>query len=470
METILIEVPAHYKGFVEAVRATAAELVEMEKETRGGRAVDAIKLEERTAEAAARVERAMLAELLGRLDVNEPHVLIEGRRYARVGRYRMTYYTMPGPIELERSIYRAVGDRNGATVDPIALRAGMVGGAWLPATARAIAQRLALGTSREAEAITGLEKRIPYSRTSFEEVAHLVGEAVVTRRESIEQVLIEAMPIPEGTASLGIALDRASMAFEEPRKRPPGRPRKDAPKRPISRVYHMAWSGTLTFHDREGTVIHTIHYGREPSEGAALCESLVSDALGIRLRRPDLPITVLGDGAHELWNLFERELAEEADVTYTVDYWHLVQKLSAAASALTSNEADRDELMGRWRFDLLNRDCASTRILYELLSHVSHLASGEVDKAIHEATTYLTNHAARTAYASNRRRGLPIGSGPVEANAKSIYFVRMKRPGARWKVRTADHILQLRGHLLSERFAPAVNMALPKPQVVRKAS
>jgi hypothetical protein len=470
VETILIEVPARHKCFAEAVQAASAELVAMEKEIRGGRTVDAAKMEERSADAAASVERAMLGELLGRLDVDEPQVVIEGRRYARVGRYKMTYYSMPGPIEVERSIYRPLGERNAATVDPIALRAGLIGEGWLPATARAIAQRLAIGTSREAESISALERRIPYSRTSIEEVGHLVGEAVVTRRESIEQALIETMPIPEGTASLGISLDRASMAFEEPRKRPPGRPRKDAPKRPISRVYHMAWSGTLTFHDHEGTVIHTIHYGREPSEGATLCESLVSDALAIRLRRPELPITVLGDGAHELWHLFEHELAAVTDVTYTVDYWHLVQKLSAAASAMTVNEAEREELMGRWRFDLLNRDCAATRILYELLGHATHPASGEVDTAVHEATTYLTNHAARTSYASNRRRGLPIGSGPVEANAKSIYFIRMKRPGARWKVRTADHILQLRGHLLSQRLVPAVNMALPKPQVVRKAA
>ena len=73
-------------------------------------------------------------------------------------------------------------------------------------------------------------------------------------------------------------------------------------------------------------------------------------------------------------------------------------------------------------------------------------------------------------YADNRRRGLPIGSGPVEANAKSIYFVRMKRPGARWKPTTADHILQLRAHLLSNRFVATAAIALPRPQVVRRAA
>lgn len=56
-------------------------------------------------------------------------------------------------------------------------------------------------------------------------------------------------------------------------------------------------------------------------------------------------------------------------MTYTVDFWHLLQKLSAAAAAMTANDAERDELAGRWRLDLLNRDRAATRILYELLSH-----------------------------------------------------------------------------------------------------
>jgi hypothetical protein len=73
-------------------------------------------------------------------------------------------------------------------------------------------------------------------------------------------------------------------------------------------------------------------------------------------------------------------------------------------------------------------------------------------------------------YADNRRRGLPIGSGPVEANAKSIHIVRMKRPRARWKPQTADHILQLRAHLLSNRLVAALALALPKPQVVRRAA
>ena len=465
METIVVEVPARFKRLVQALRALVDTTTKLETQTRHGRAVDMADIEGVLAAAAADAERAMLGELLSLLDVDAPRVMIGGRKHARAGRYPMTYYGMAGPVVVDRSIYRALGDRNGPTVDPIALRAGLIEGAWLPATACAIAQRIAIGTSREAEAISRLEHRLPYSRTSFEEVGHAVGQRVVEQRAEIEQELIEAMPIPVGTASLAIAIDRAAMAFEEPRPRPVGRPRKGAPKRPIARVFHMAWSATLTFHDATGEVLDTIHYAREPTHGAMIAESVVSDALAIRARAPGLPITVLCDGAHELWNLLEPLLEGVPDVTFTVDFWHLAQKLAAAANVIAS--AGAQGLVDRWRAALLNRRNARAGILREL--HESGADDVEIGKSrpVHEAITYLTNHARRMDYAANRARGLPIGSGPVEANAKSIYTVRMTRPGARWKPNTADHVLQLRAHHLGDRFVQAVSKALPPRQLVR---
>ena len=362
MTTIVVELPAHHKGLADAVRAASAELLRAEERSALGRSLDLVPIEEVAADAAARLEREMLAGVLRRLDVDADRVVIGGRPHVRVGRYPMTYYGMPGAVVVERSLFRPVGERNSDTVDPIVIRGGLVGGAWLPAAARAMASRIAIGTSREAEQTSVLEKRLPYSRTSFEDVAHLVGEAVVKKREEIEEALIEKTAIPAGTASVGIGLDRSAMAFEEPRKRPRGRPRKGAPKRPIKRVFHMAWSGTVTFHDAEGAVLDTIHYGRRPDLGDMLAESLVSDVLAIRAKRPKLPIVVLCDGAHELWNMLEEHLVDVNDVTFTVDFWHLVQKLSAAASII----GGADALLSRWKIDLLNRAQAAEEILDEL--------------------------------------------------------------------------------------------------------
>jgi len=50
-----------------------------------------------------------------------------------------------------RTVYRKT-KRNGDTLDPVSVRAGVVADGWLPHTARAMAHLVAQGTSREAEA------------------------------------------------------------------------------------------------------------------------------------------------------------------------------------------------------------------------------------------------------------------------------------------------------------------------------
>lgn len=465
MDTIVVELPAEHKDLADLVVAASQRLRSVGERAGRGRSLDIKQMEKEIAELAGQMERAMVAHTLRSLDVDAERVVIEGRPYVRVGRHPMTYYCMAGEVVVERSIFRPLGERNGKTVDPIALRAGLIEGRWMPATAQAMAHRLSVGTSREAEASSKLEHRLPYSRTSFETVGHAVGKALVQHRAEVEQALIERYEVPAGTKSIGVALDRGAMAFEEPRKRPPGRPRKDAPKRPIQRVFHMAWSGTVTMHDANGNVLDTIHYGREPSAGAELVQTLLDDVRAIREAHPELPIVLLADGAHELWNLLEPHFADLPDVTSTVDFWHLGGKLAAAAKLVWGQESV--QVLAHWKRSLLRTTHAVAQILDDL--HASGMEDARLGetKPVHEAITYLTNHQHRMRYAANRRRGLPIGSGPVEANAKSLYTIRMKRPGARWKPETADHVLQLRAHALSNRFEAAVEMIEPRRRVVR---
>jgi len=309
-------------------------------------------------EAAARIERAGHLAVLKSLDVDRPSVVIGGARFAKVGRCEATYYTLAGPVVVERSLYREVGRRNAKVVDPVSLRAGVVEHGWLPRTASAMAHQVQQATSREAEESARQLGRLPYSRSSFERVAHAMGALYVPAHGDIEDALIEQYEIPAAARSVSVSLDRVSVPMEEPLPRPVGRPKKGAPKRPVARNFRMAYCATVTLHD--------------------------------------------GDG--------------------------------------DAQQSGRD-----------------------------HVQVGE-SRPVHDAITYIENNGKRMDYAAARRRGLPVGSGNVEATCKSLVEVRMKRPGARWKEKSGEHIIPLRAVALSDRWDAAIDLTMkPLRKAVRLA-
>ena len=105
---------------------------------------------------------------------------------------------------------------------------------------------------------------MPYSRASFEKVAHLVGALAVADHQDIEDALIDAYEVPGEARSISVSLDRVSVPTEEPRRRPVGRPRKNAARKPVERNFRMAYVGTVTLHDEQGEGLHTIRYGCMP--------------------------------------------------------------------------------------------------------------------------------------------------------------------------------------------------------------
>src|SRR5271166_5602747 len=310
MPQMVIEVPDQ---FVEVGKAMAEHLAMLQRTVDrlgGGKAVDYAAVEAAIAEGASRTELAAHGAILKMLDMDVPAVVIGGARYTRVGRCEGAYHTMIGSVSVERSLYRQSGERGGQpggrVVDAVSLRAGAVGDGWLPGTARAMSYAVQQGTSREAQATAREFQRLPYARASFERVAHLVGALAVAEHQDIEDAMIDAVEVPAEARSISVSLDRVSVPMEEPRRRPAGRPKKGAPKKPVERNYRMAYCGTVTLHDENGVGRHTIRYGCMP-EGdlTGLRDRLVADAATLRSKRPDLKLELLCDGAPEMWNLLE---------------------------------------------------------------------------------------------------------------------------------------------------------------------
>ena len=468
MAKIVVEFPEKLKNLAAAVADLVGVVEAQDGSAKCGRAVDYADVESKVGDATARIERESHAVILATLDVDRPSVLFEGKRCARAGRAPGSYKTLAGEVLVERTLYRAPDGRG--TFDAIAVRAGAVGDGWLPRTARAMAFEVQKATSREAEKSAQQTGRLPYSRSSFEAVAHEVGEVFVACHQDVEDALIDAYEVPAGARSVSASLDRVSVPMEEPRARPAGRPRADAPKRPLSREFRMAYCGTVTLHDREGRALHTIRYGTMPKGDAeALCEGMAADVVTLLQQKP-LEVMLLCDGAPEMWNLLEKQLKVPllARAPHRlVDMHHLVEKLGKAAKIVADDGSAQTE---RWKLRLLNDSGAAAQILAELVaSGKEHVRSGD-EEPVHDAITNLTNHAERLDYASARARGLPIGSGNVEATCKSLFEVRFKRSGSRWKEQTGEHVVHLRALALSDRWDDGVELALaPLRRAVRPA-
>jgi len=469
---MVIEVPEEFKDVGVAMVECLAVIKKAKDRTPGGKALDYTTVEDTVAEASARIERAGHRVVLQSLDVDRPAVIIGGARHTQVGRCEATYYTLAGPVVVPRSLYRKDGERNGKVVDAISLRAGVVGDGWLPRTARAMAHGVQQGTSREAEASARQVARLPYSRSSFERVAHAVGAVYVPVRADVEDALVEEYEVPAAARSISVSLDRVNVPIEEPLQRPVGRPKKGAPKKPCARNFRQAYCGTVTLHDQDGEALYTIRYGRMPKcDPEELCASMAGDVWTLLKKRPGLKVELMCDGAPEMWNLLGAAINEEKlgiEVRQLVDIWHTVEKVGKAAKVIHGESSSA--AVQRWKMHLLNRSSAASEILAEIAaSDKEHVKVGD-ETPVHDAITYLTNHNERMDYAAARKLGLPVGSGNMDATCKSLFEVRFKRCGSRWKNETGEHIVQLRALALSDRWDRAMELTLqPLRRAVRVA-
>lgn len=425
--------------------------------------------------ASAEMETTLLRTILQALDRTEPRLWIEGRPHRPVGRYEATYYTLRGPVVVPRTLYRPLDDRSARSVDPLALRGAMVAKTWLPAAAEALGFLVQQQPARDAAAAAAQLGALPYHATSFEHVSDALGQDYATYRESIEQTLVREMPLPDEATGVVVSLDRVATPFEEARTRRPGRPRKNAPRRSVQRAWRMSYCATVSLHDASGKALHTLRYGGMPSEDVALLiEGLRDDVNALLERRPGLRISLLCDGAAEMWNVLGKEFNEaelKRPVECLVDLWHLLEKVGKALRERYDGQRASAELH-RWKMRLLNHGETWRKLLAEVASWGLDRGAGQ-KCVVHDAVTFLTNQgeAGRLDYARARQQGRPVGSGVVEATCKSLFNVRLKRGGARWREERAGRLIRLRALALSGRWAPAMGLLRGKVAVeVRRAA
>ena len=148
--------------------------------------------------------------------------------------------------------------------------------------------------------------------------------------------------------------------------------------------------------------------------------------------------SVVADGALWIWDVAE---AVCPDGTQVVDWFHAVEHLAEAASALYPNDADANKRK-RW-----------------LKTYKDYLYRGRIHKIIAtlhrrerpDLAVYFERHQRRMQYLAFRENGVPISSGTVESGVKQ-YKQRLCGTGMRWNDDCAQRMLVIRSVSLSNEF------------------
>jgi hypothetical protein len=437
----LVSVLVHPE-LVEGVREMMREVDAFRAAAERSGEVDFASAERSLASIVAKLECAGLARMLRSLDTQEERVEVDGIAWRRMNLHAAeTYWSLRGPVRVERGLYRREDVRNGPTIVPLDKRAGMVEGRYTPAAAKAVAKLAEALPSRDADALVRSLGVLPYSRASQQRAGLDIGARWDTLHEAAEPAITEAMTLPKAAASLSIAADRVALPMAEDR---PATLDDIAAgiKNPFAVNYRMAFVGVLTLYDADGEALTSIRHAHIADEGEKTVRaSLAADVGRLMKRRPDLKLVTLSDGAPDMQALVDGAAEGLPVVAKLTDIWHLLEKLSAAARA--TGRYPKDQIV-EWKDALLACDDTVETIEANLKTWAAEYDPQTVPEDLHAALTYIENRRDRLRYATAHAAGLPVGSGTAEATCKTIVTVRMRRAGASWTPEGAQAILGLR--------------------------
>jgi len=390
----------------------------------------------------AKLECAGLARMLQSLDPQEERVEIDGVAWRRLNLDAgENYWSLRGPVRVQRGLYRREDVRNGPTIVPLDKRAGMVEGRYTPAAAKAVAKLAEALPSRDADALARSLDVLPYSRASQQRAGLDIGARWDTLHAAAEPAITEQMTIPKAAVTLSIAADRVALPMAEDRALTLDDIAAGI-KNPFAVNYRMAFVGVLTLYDADGEALTSIRHAHIADDGEKTVRaSMSADAAKLLARRPELKVVTLSDGAPDMQALVDGAAVGLPVVAKLTDIWHLLEKLAAAIRVTGRYAKDQ---VGDWKDALLTRDDAIESIEAVLKNWEAEYKPDAVPEDLHAALTYIENRRERLRYATTHAAGLPVGSGTAEATCKTIVTVRMRRAGASWTPEGAQAILGLR--------------------------
>ena len=397
-------------------------------------------------------------------EVEEDTVVAWGQTFGFKYLSEKRFETLWGLMAVSRKVFQNATDT--LTYVPLDAAWGMLGEFMTIEVREAVAFSCAHVTPEETHALLEKSALFHPHPTQIKRCVESMGELIALDPLGLDERIRLDEPVPTQTRVLAASLDGANVLLTEPdetgakRGRPPERPGSGT-EQAARTAYRNAMVGSVTFYgavpseEKTPQRLASRYTSHMPEEHAVTFKTKFEAELADAERKapPGVTKVLLCDGARAIWNYIEHN-ERFNDYERIIDYCHTLEHLSLAAEALfgkgsTSSKAWYD----KYRKKLLDEDLAARSVLHSMdyYEQANALPKSRRD-ALDIQRTFFRRNQAKMTYADFRRRGLPIGSGPVEAACKTLVKARLCRSGMRWTRKGGQRILDLRTYVKSKRW------------------
>lgn len=412
-------------------------------------------------QAIAAVGRAAFCSYIEAKDEKKDVVMQDGETFRFKYTSSKQFHSLWGEMSVKRGIYQNASDTR--TFVPLDAAWGMENEFMTPEVREAVAFSSAHVTPEETRALLEKSALFHPHPTQIKRFLKTMGQQITAHRQVLDERIRQEEEAPEKTRVLAVSMDGVNVLLNEPgvkKGRPAERP-KGEQEQGSKTSYRNAMVGSISYYGavpegQKGPQRLGCHYtSHMPEEHALSFKQKFEAELAAAEQQlpPDITKVLICDGARSIWNYIEQNECFDA-YEKIIDYWHSVEHLSLAAEALFGKGSDQAKVWyAKYAKKLKEEDLGARSVLNSMDYYEAALGLSKSRKeALATQRTFFQRNRAKMNYAEFRRRGLPIGSGPVEAACKTLVKTRLCRSGMRWSRKGGQSILDLRTYVKSNRW------------------
>jgi hypothetical protein len=299
------------------------------------------------------------------------------------------------------------------------------------------------------------------SATAIKNITDNIGDFVETHADTIMQAVQNSQQLPQKTDILVASMDGVNVLLREQGTQQ-GRPAERPGHKNYSSentAYKNAMAAAISCYALPSEAgerpqrLQSWYVARMPQDGATTFkQQFEQEILAAQEKLPQSITKIfLCDGHRSIWSYAENTPMYN-DYEKLIDFYHTTEHLSKAGEALFGKSSDLGTAWyNKYRKKLLEDNDGAESVLRSMIYYSQNLPKSRQD-TLETERTFFRRNKEKMSYADFLARGLPIGSGPVEAACKSIVKTRLCRSGMRWSRPGGQRILHLRCFVKSNRW------------------